>query len=228
MLAGGAIAEVPKFPSPLPGSTGTRSPAHRCPHTKASSGACHRAAGLRLRDGVAAARRVRTALRVRGEDTLSTVSALLGTLLVCRSAVRTGAGGEPTLGAGVFPPPEDSSVPARDALLRHFFRPCLVCCCRIHGALTRDGVGSCLPVTPVMSPSNPRRLARKQEGSVRGRDIHGALTLGGAGGGHSRMSGGVVADGAPFYCCGGKRAVQCVRALRFYERGGESRSGAAW
>jgi len=214
VLAGGTIAEVPESRSALPGSTGPRTVAHRLPHTTASPGACHRAAGPRLRDGVAAARRVRTALRLRSGDALPAVSALFGTLLGCRPAVRAGAVRQPVVGVGAFPSPADSSVPSRDALLRHFCRLCFVYCCRIHGVMTRDGLVGALPVTPVMSPSDPRRLASEQEGGACGRDLHGALTPGGAGGGHPHTSGGVVADGAPSNVADGERSDRGGRARR--------------
>jgi len=214
VLAGGAIAEVPEPPPALPGSTGPRTPAHRRPHTTASPGACHSAAGPRLRDGVSAARRVRAALRVRGGDALPAVSALFGTLLGCRPAVRAVAVGLPIVGAGAFPPPADSPVPPRDALLRHFCRLCFAYCCRIHGVLTRDGLVGSLPVTPVMSPSDPRRFATEQEGGACRRDLHGALTRGGDGGGHPRTSGGFIADGAPSIVADGARSDTGFRARR--------------
>jgi len=214
VLAGGAIAEVPESPSALPGSTASHTPAHRRRHTTASASACHRAAGPRLRDGVAAARRVKTALRVRGADALPAVSALFGTLLGCRPAARAGAVGLPIVGAGAFPLPAESPVPPRDALLRHFCRLCFVYCCRIHGVLTRDGLIGSLPVTPVMSPSDPRRLATEQEGGACVRDPHGAFTAGGAGGGHPRTSGGVNADGAPSIVADGARSDKGGRARR--------------
>jgi len=80
--------------------------------------------------------------------------------------------------------------------------------------MTRDGLVGALPVSPVMSPTDPHRLATEQEGGACGRGLHGALPPGGAGGGHPHTSGGVGADGAPFHVADGERSDRSGRARR--------------
>ena len=185
VLAAGALAESPESPSDVDALTGPR-PFDRRGRVSQPGTIPHCADALRA--GVAAARAVRMAVRAAGGATFPSVSPLFGTLLGCHPLRRNGTAGSSRVGVAAPPRLLDSAHRPRDAFLRLFCRFRFVYCCRIHGTPVRDALVAPFPSTPVVFPSDPRRLETAADGGDCDFNVQGSALVDGADGGRARRA----------------------------------------